>query len=500
MPSLKDTFNSWINSIINSRINKQSKDKTFNPTVYSVFEQVQTKVNDDDTKYLSVEEQLAKTVQPKEKWLKYILYALQNFTKPLYTFTYTDYINKKSIIGRIRWSNSVEANENAKSVYNLPQEPEKTTLVKPVSRNFFQKVKADPGFLFKSWIDKWALWTFLIEYSSLMEDGISKRDAIDILKVDTIKDKSLIGFMEKLKTSNLALSVLMAQEWLFDDYTISIVESAESAWWDSKLYEWLTSLWESYRQEYEFRKKFISSFYYPGFLVILLIVVIFGILFFLLPVLAKLFKEIWGKKPLPDLMLQALDFKEHIFQYIWMLILYVVIFLIIKKILLSNSYLLGYWEKFKLRLPLIWQIRQLIEENRLFRILSQTLQSNLTEVQKIQSAERSTPSTLYKWVYRTMRNIYPRMRNLILTIEEANSQFGWDIYSKRMLSILRLATWDSRKVQKKYETFLAKNTQLLYDRLNVLNKIVTNVVILLVWLIVWWSFAFLFQMVMSMLQ
>jgi len=66
---------------------------------------------------------------------------------------------------------------------------------------------------------------------------------------------------------------------------------------------------------------------------------------------------------------------------------------------------------------------QAVEENRIIRIFIQTLDSNLSHLDKIQSFEKSTSSELYKRVFRYMHKIYPMKQNMSLTFEDANEKF-----------------------------------------------------------------------------
>ena len=124
--------------------------------------------------------------------------------------------------------------------------------------------------------------------------------------------------------------------------------------------------------------------------------------------------------------------------------------------------------------------------------------SNLSEIQKIQSFEKATWNLLYKWLYRTMRSIYPVRRNLVVTIEEANNKFWWELFWKRMITVLNLAKWDSKKVLKKYESFLEKNTLILYEKFKKVNFFITIFATLFIALSITGIFWLIFSMVVSL--
>lgn len=493
MDKIKNLLDQWVAYILNKSGKKE------NVSIYQVFDDIQVEsiaqLEWEEKKPLK--EQLKTVLQPDKKKSEYWIYIFQNLLNPLYLFNFRDYSTGSSFNWIIRWGNKVEAWENAMKIYKLKNLPDKIIDIEVPDDRLLDKLIVKPTFFLTKKVDKWQLWEFLVEYSSLLSDWFNKKDTIDTLK-DIIKDKALLEFMEALKTSNYTMSTLMEKSGMFDDYTISIIESSELAWWDTRLYQGLTQLWISYKKEDEFKRSFIKSLYYPVFLLILIIWILFWTITILIPILAKLFIEIVWPNKIPWFMLFLLDFNKNMLPILIQVGFIIWIFIIIKKILLTNSIILWIYEKAKLNIPLFWDILRTLEENRLFRILIQTQTSNLTEIQKIQSFEKATWNLLYKWLYRTMRTIYPSRRNLVTTIEEANNRFGWNLFGKRMITVLNLAQWDSKKVLMKYEMFLEKNTQILYEKLKRVNFFITVFATLFIALSITGIFWMIFSMVISL--
>lgn len=492
LDKIKNLVDQWVWYVLNK--SKTKKDVS----VYNILSEVQDDKDYLDLKeYQTLDEQKKDLIKPEKKWIEFFTYLLTNFKNKLYLFSLKDYKTWNIIKGTIRWWNKIEAWENAQKVYWLSEKPDKIIDIDVSPDRLLDKFIVNPTFYFSKKVKKWQLGEFLIEYSSLMEDWFDKKDTIDVLK-DIIKDRSLLEFMEVLKTSNLKVSALMEKSGLFDDYTVSIIESAELAGWDSKLYEWFTNLWISYKNEAEFREKFIKSMYYPGFLILMIILILVGTITKVIPILAWLFIEIAGEDKLPWTLLTLLAFWDNFWIILVKVIFGIGIIVLIKKILLTNSILLWFWNQMILKLPLFWEIFRILEENRIFRILIQTKTSNLSEMQKIQSFEKATPNILYKWVYRFMWKKYPSIRDLTRTIESANNNFGGEIFWKRMITVLNLAKWETSKVLSKYESFLKKNTELLYERLKTVNFVVTILSTLLIWLTIVWIFWTVFWVVINL--
>jgi len=490
---LKNLIDQWVSTIL-----KKTK-STQDVSIYDVLDEIQKEsfIEEKKEDLWSLNDQVKGYIKPSKKTPEYILYIVSNFIYKLYKFSYKDYKNNKIIKGTIRGLNKIEAWVNAKKVYLLNDIPDQVTEIEISDDRLKDKFKVNPTFFFKKKISKKELAEFLIEYSSLMEDGLNRKDALELLK-DLITDSELLDFLEFLKSSNLSLSGSMRKSKAFDDYTIQIVESAEQSGWDTKLYQWLRALWESYRDEEQFKSKFIKSLIYPWVLVTFILLIVIWVVFFVAPILAWLFWELRGWKALPGTLLMLLSLKQNIVSILlkWGSVIAVIILL--KRILFSNSFIRGLWNQLKLRIPVIWDLFRILEENRFFRILIQTKTSNLSEVEKLKSLERSTNNELYKWVYRYMWNKYSWIRDLNRTIIEANEKFWWRIFSKRMILVLNLARWETDKVLQKYRTFLNKNTEELYEKLKKLNLFVTTFATMIVASLIVWIFTLVFWLIFSL--
>lgn len=496
MSKIKEFLDNSVWTILTKSKNKDSL------SAYYILDEVRTNkaVLYSDQEFQDLKDILKDKDKPKDKNLQYYIYLASNFFKPLFTFKYKDYKTNEVINGVIRWVNRTEAIDNAKLVYWLTESPEKVQEVIVSPDRLVDQFKVYPTHFLRKKIPTWPLWEFLVEYASLREDGFDQAQAISVLK-DSIKDKGVLHFANELKSSNLHMSALMSKLGIFDDYTVSIVRSAEMTWWDSKFYEGISRLGQNYIKQAAFRKKFISSMYYPAFLITLVIIITLVAIIKIVPMIVWLFIELAWEEKLPGYMKSLLAFNQEFGPFMIKVWLITAFIWTIKKILLNNSILLWLWTKMKLKLPLYGPIIQKVEENRLVTILLQTELSNLTEMQKIQALEKATPNVLYKWLYRTMAKKYARERDFTRTLEGANNTFNWVLFGKRLLitlNLLKISTTD-KKIQK-YESFLDKNTAVLYQYLGKVNTLITTLTIALIWWLVAWLFWTILSFVISLIQ
>jgi len=494
---MKEKIRSWLDETISKTL--QSNKKWNKDSWMEFLDDLDEKiVAEDEEINLPLAEQLKNVKNPTIDGFSKILYQLKNLFNKLYLFEFKDYSNDESWKWIVRWENKQAAIKNAKEIYELSYAPEKIEVLTVDKDRLIDRAKVNPTTIFwNKKVNKKQLWEFLVEYASLMEDWFDKQDTIKNIW-DIIKDKKIKEFMEELKDSSYKMSKLMEKHWVFDDYTITIIESAESSWWAARFFDWIKHLWKSYIEEEEFKSKFISSLIYPIVLFSIIMIIIYVSLKYVMPALTWLFSEIAWKDNLPWYMLSMIEIWNWINFIILKILMGIWLFYFILKVLSTNSFILVKWNLLKLKMPLIWMILQIIEENRIMRILVQTLDSNLSHLDKIQSFEKSTWSELYKRVFRYMYKIYPLKQNLSKTFEEANEKFWNWIFSQRYLTILKLARWEKPKILQKYNTFLGKNTEKLMKKLGTIKWIITVWVTMSIAGMVWIIFFVITSMVINL--
>ena len=470
-----DNFKKSFNELVDKGLSQEEKQFS------EILDQLDDNLNDNDEqaqKTKPLKEQLEGLEPIKEKSSKKIIYYLNNFWKKLYFFEYKDYTTGQIIRGMIRGSSRKEAWDNAKELYQLKHDPD---ILKPFeidNNNFFEKFRINPLFFLIQKIDKKELGLFLKEYASLMSDGLSKKQAINIL-LKMIKDKSLRDFLYDFRDSSYTMSVLMRNSWKFDEYTISLIESAESAWGSSQFYDWLSKLGQAYEEEAEFQREFKKSLAYPIWMMIFLVILVLISLIKVVPVLAWVFANIVWKDKIPSLMISLLEISNNIWIIIWEFIVFLVLVIAIKKILLSNPSLLVKWELFKLKIPLIWKIIQKKEENKIMTIFAQTIYSQVSPTRKIKMLKNATTSKLYTKVFLYALYLYPSKQNIVWVFEEVNKAFQNKVLGEKFMIMMKLAqesaTTDKRLV--KYKNFLDKNIKELKETMDSIKFITTSLII-----------------------
>lgn len=477
---MKDSIFNFINTYLEKVVSQKKAQKNL-----SFLENLEPEIIlEDDKSQQSLQEQLEGVKEYKVSLWEKITYFLSSFYKRLFIVEFKNYKTGEVKKGVVRASNRIEANLTAKKLYKTEENPNRIQEIELSSSRLLDKIRVNPTFFMKREIDKLALGEFLVEYASLMQDGLSKKDSIKILK-ENIKDKNLKDFLEALEGSSFKMYQLMKQAGVFDEYTIAIVESAEVTGSSTLFYDGLSKLGESYIQQETFRRNFIKSLYYPGFLITLVFIIWYAILKFVMPALSGVFLEITSGK-LPEPLIAVLELGDNLHGYILRFLIFVWLLYIVKKILFTNIQLLIRYELYKLRIPLLWPILQKIEENRAYTIMIQTMISQMSPLQKIRSFQKASSSELYKKVYQYMAQEFQRKQNLTSTFGVVNDAFWAQIFSDRALLIMEIGGNDTKKRLEKYTAFLEKNTVELKKLLNKVQKIVLTIAVVgIAWAIGW---------------
>jgi len=79
-------------------------------------------------------------------------------------------------------------------MYGLKYSPDSLRVVEVAKDRTLDKVISNPTFFLNKKVNKMELGEFFIEYASLLDDGLTKKEAVQELR-KTIKDKTLRDFL-----------------------------------------------------------------------------------------------------------------------------------------------------------------------------------------------------------------------------------------------------------------------------------------------------------------
>ncbi len=170
---------------------------------------------------------------------------------------------------------------------------------------------------------------------------------------------------------------------IFPPVYISMVEAAETA---GTLESVLSQLADLFERRAKLMNKVKSAMAYPLFMVVVGSGVVIFILSFVLPSVTKLFLEMKMRLPWPTVVLmRTSDLASH---YLWVFVI-VVVGLIAGGIYgVRTSAGRKFWDRFKLRCPLLGQVALKVTLSRFCRTLGVLLASGVTIVEALRLAER----------------------------------------------------------------------------------------------------------------
>lgn len=137
---------------------------------------------------------------------------------------------------------------------------------------------------------------FFFELSTLLESGIDLKNSLDLVTLESLKDKHLEIYREiKLKViAGLSLAQAVKDTGKFSDYDYFSIQIGEET---GNLAEVLKDLALFYKRKVEQRRKILSALTYPAIVLSTSAGAVFFMLRFVVPMFSDVFKRFGGKLP-----------------------------------------------------------------------------------------------------------------------------------------------------------------------------------------------------------
>jgi len=155
---------------------------------------------------------------------------------------------------------------------------------------------------------------------------------------------------------------------LFSDFFLGMVEAGESA---SKLSEALNLSAEYLEKRMEIKRKVRSAFAYPIFVGVVCLLVLTGLLVFVVPVFAKIYRQLHVTLPAPTLLLVGLS--SLIRNWWWAILLALIPAALALRSILKSALIRAKLDVFKLNMPVFGRLNRLVivsQFTRTFAMLS----------------------------------------------------------------------------------------------------------------------------------
>lgn len=160
------------------------------------------------------------------------------------------------------------------------------------------------------------------EISQLLRSGLSLYDTLQSLKERrrSSKGKDLLSdILDQLKSGQSLSSALNRHAEIFDPIYLATVSVGEATGSLAKVFAQLTDRLE---REQKMKQRLIAAISYPAFLGVFCLILIFGLLFFVIPSMQELFEG----RPLHPLTQFVLDLSVGLHTYGWLLLSFVTVF------------------------------------------------------------------------------------------------------------------------------------------------------------------------------
>lgn len=198
------------------------------------------------------------------------------------------------------------------------------------------------------------------------------------------KEKLLYEDILRLLRQGVALSDAMeAANGAFPSLMIYMYRSAETS---GNLEKVALQMAEHYEKSHRLEQKLSSSMTYPKILAFMIVAVVLIITKFVFPQFADLFA---GMESLPTSTMILMGFSDFLTGYWWLLLIIVVALVVGWKALMLNGKARRLRDKFKLRMPLIGKLNQVIYTSRFARTLSSLYSAGVPIVSCLQIARKT---------------------------------------------------------------------------------------------------------------
>ncbi|OIP80466.1 hypothetical protein COW94_04560 [Candidatus Peregrinibacteria bacterium CG22_combo_CG10-13_8_21_14_all_44_10] len=238
--------------------------------------------------------------------------------------------------------------------------------------------------------------TFTKHLSTMLKVGITITEAIDILK-DQAANKNTRrmyeNILQMIQSGQTLSKSLQEYKWIFSDVFINMIAVGEES---GTLEKTLGYLDKQLEKDYDLRKRVVSAFVYPAFIVCITLTLTAGIVVFVLPKIAEIFTSFDVVLPLPTRILIGTSNFVTNNPFITMLLLLGAAGL--SAFMIRSKHLKNIRDQILLKLPIFGKLIKYINLARFSRIFNSLLQAGVPITKSLQITEQMITSKPYKKV------------------------------------------------------------------------------------------------------
>lgn len=236
--------------------------------------------------------------------------------------------------------------------------------------------------------------TFANHMETMMQVGITVTEAVDIIKnqMTAAKNKKMFdNILNMLKSGQSLSNTLKKYDYIFSDVFVNMVAIGEESGTLEKTFGYINLQLE---KDYELRKRVVSAFVYPAFIVSLTLLLTAGVVIFILPRITKIFESFDVVLPLPTRIMMGTS--EFVTEKPFLTLLIMAATTGLIYFLITTKYLKSIRDNFILHIPIFGKLAKDVNLARFSRILNSLLQAGVPITKALEITSNMLTSKPYK--------------------------------------------------------------------------------------------------------
>ncbi len=242
-----------------------------------------------------------------------------------------------------------------------------------------------------SFVEKMA---FTEHLATMMRVGVTVTEAMDILKQQTKRENNKRMFeniVQMIRSGQTLAKSLSEYDKIFSEVFISMISIGEESGTLEKTMDHLNLQLE---KDYELRKRVISAFVYPIFIVSLTLLLTAGIIIFVLPKITKIFSSFDVDLPLPTRILMGTS--EFVTGHPIISTILTIAFGGLMTFLIKTKHLKSARDNGILYIPIFGKLAKYVNLARFSRMLNSLMQAGVPITKSLQITSKMLTSLPYK--------------------------------------------------------------------------------------------------------
>ncbi|MDD3474960.1 MAG: type II secretion system F family protein [Candidatus Dojkabacteria bacterium] len=258
---------------------------------------------------------------------------------------------------------------------------------------------------------------FMRQMATMVSAGLPLTRALEIMEAQATNPlfrKVIGGVKERVESGQGLADSFRAEEDVFDDITLNLIEAGESS---GKLDTILLKLAVELEEKQELKSKLTSALIYPVIITVVIIAVIALLMFVMVPAMSEIYSEFDAELPWTTNILISLS--NFVTVYWWAVLLVLGLLAIGIKAYLDTNKGKKFADKIVLYIPIVKDVVTKTQIAEFTRIMSLLLSSGLSILQALELAAKSLSNSLFSDVIMDARDEVEKGGSLTVPISRS---------------------------------------------------------------------------------